>query len=93
MKIPKKIKICGIEYDVVIRKLENPDNFGMHVMKDCKLYISNEGTNKQIQEETFIHEILHAIEHILHIDLDERDVSGISHILYQVLKDNDLLKE
>ncbi len=93
MKIPKKLNICGFEYTVEIREIDNNDIFGQHNQTRCQILIAADGVNKQKKEQTFIHEILHAIDCAVGVDLKEKQVTTLSRGLYQVLKDNNLLKD
>ena len=88
MKIPKSLKIGGHIYDV---KLVESDD----IQKDCgecavdKLEIKIKKTMPQtMQEETLIHEAIHA----MNFGLSEESVQYLSMAFYQFLKDNKLLR-
>ncbi len=91
MKIPKQLKIGGHIVDIdCTQELKNED--GKWESREGKIYICKTLPQTQ-KEQTLIHEILHASNsvfgdsEIAHIVLE-----SISQQLYQVLKDNDLLK-
>lgn len=88
MIIPKKLKIGGHEYKVIV-STENlgADDYGELDMETNTISISPRipQTNK---ESTLIHEIMHAIN----TTLDHELLDSLSEQLYQVLKDNNLLK-
>lgn len=96
MKIPNKIKILGYDYEVVFRedrlKSDGVDNPGTHCSRFQKIWI-DKNQNQQQQESTFIHEILEAISYSLELQLPHNIISSLETALYQVLKDNDLLKK
>lgn len=93
MKLPKSVKIGAHTFKVIYRKMDN--NFGE--MDDTTLTITIDNTMPQTQqEETLIHEILHAIRKLSGTELErerdeERVVQSVAHLLYQTLKDNRML--
>jgi len=94
MNIPDKLKIFGHEYEVVVNdevKTGNSD-FGSHWLKYGKIWINSDITQHQ-QESTLIHEILEAINAHLRLDLDHKQIFALETGLYQIIKDNGLLKE
>jgi len=95
MKIPKKLKICGLDYTVELRKdFQIKEGLsGQHQATQCKIILQNNDYNKQVIEQTFFHELLHAIDdNYNNSGLDENQVNALSNGIYQVLKDNNLLK-
>ena len=92
MKIPNKIKICGIDYEVITEKFDNESLFGTSNERMAKICL-NENINGQVREETFLHEVIHVINWVSEMNLKENQVGVLSRILYQVLIDNNLLKE
>jgi uncharacterized protein YaaW (UPF0174 family) len=85
MKIPKTLKIGGVVYKIELVRMDNL----------CGEYDATTGTIRinpdmpqDLQEETLIHEALHGINN----ELDEREIEFLSQALYQMLKDNNLLK-
>lgn len=87
MKIPDKIKVKGIEYDIKFEDLENK-LFGDYVELPSQIRINTRAT-KEYQEMTLLHEIIH----ILRSDIKEQWVKEFAWDLWLVLKDNNLLKE
>jgi hypothetical protein len=86
--LPKKLKIGGHIYEVLL--VESDD-----IQKDCgecavdKLQIKIKDSMPQsMQEETLIHEAIHA----MNFGLSEESVQFLSMAFYQFLKDNDLLR-
>lgn len=95
----EKIKIGGITYDIEYKDTIDVNGdlnyFGTCDKKQAKIEISTLA-NKQRQEQTLVHEILHAVFYEAGIVLDNEEdiVNRVSLVLYQVLKDNDIcLKE
>lgn len=102
MKIPKQLKIGGHIYKIKVVDGEDQKKGGscwgktFHHQKE--IYIDESAALSQ-QEETFFHEILHCIDQVYNGQEFVKDgndgeatVSRLAEGLYQVLKDNNLLK-
>ena len=94
MKIPKSIRIGGVDYEI-----EHEDNlrmgnelcYGTISYNDCVISISStDSNNHQHKCITLWHEILHGIfEHAcMHPKNEEQVVEILSKGIYQVLQDN-----
>ena len=89
-----KIKVGGLVYDIVPTKWERKENgelqFGLYNASDTNILI-NESISEQVQNQTLIHEMTHAIFYEAGIELDNEEelVNRISGVLYQILQDND----
>ncbi len=86
--IPKTINVMGVKYKVTSRVAD-----GFHGMCDtrkCELTIHKDD-DKQRQEKTLIHEIVHAMffETGLHEINDEKHVTILENTIYHLLKNND----
>jgi len=90
MKIPRKLRIDGENWIVKKVKVKNDDletiYFGRtdHMLKTITIDTSHR-TN-----ETFLHEIIHAVEVNRGLELSETQVKSLSHGLYATIKDNKL---
>jgi hypothetical protein len=95
MKIPEKVKIGGLNYTVKLLKMDTEAGqdaiIGQHDSGQIEIIIDNT-VPKDKQESTFIHEILEAINHIYGLKLKHHTLDALEAGLYQVFKDNDLLK-
>lgn len=100
MKIPTKIKIAGFTYKVTNNKkiADHSSSFATTVNSQQEINVGK-GFPIQKQEQTFLHEILHAVwfcyglkETGFDSKQEEHIVDALSNGLYQVLKDNRLLK-
>lgn len=101
MKIPKKLKIGGFIWSVEeSEKVSNEGEvFGSTHFKKQRIFIDPSET-QQKKEHTLIHEILHAIWWQTGLnnrykdkkEMEEEIIQAVAHGLYQVLKDNSLLK-
>lgn len=98
MKIPDKIKIGGIEWKVELVKEalddinESATYVGRAVFKENKILLLNSyPVEKQFR--TLLHEIIHVLDDDLKIGFEENAICRLEAGLYQVLKDNRLLKE
>jgi len=97
LKIPDKVKVAGIEYKVEICKdytdeMNEAEFRGKVFFKENKIKLLN---SYSIDEKmrTLIHEVLHIIDDNSKIDMSEETIRRVSCGLYQVLKDNKLLRE
>lgn len=94
MKIPKSVRIGGVEYPIVY--IENLNNgvqmaYGHIDYDNCLIELSDtHGTAHEKRCMTLWHEILHGIrEHAgLEIENEEEVVDMFSKGIYQVLQDN-----
>ena len=88
-----KIKIGGIVYDVELKELEVEQGVQLGWCKRTQtlIEVNNHNISKQLQQQTLIHEMTHAIlfEAGLELENEEDVVNRIALVLHQVLKDND----
>lgn len=101
MIIPEKIKILGLEWQIKHDQhvSDASEAYGTTVHRSQIINIEPTATQFH-QEQTFFHEMLHAIWWSMGIhkipDIDnkkeEQIIHALSNGLYQTLKDNDLLK-
>jgi hypothetical protein len=93
------VKIGGMTYRVLYANEAQFERMGddstyLGQMVHLKgLLLLNANACPQQQEETFLHEVIHGIEKSYGLELEERDVTALSSGIYQVLKDNKLLRE
>ena len=101
MKLSKTLKVGGITYKVEKRKRLSRENskfsaIAKHRQAIIEIALNDEeGEAYSVQklEETFMHELLHCVDNIYNNqNLDEATVDRLSQGLYQVLKDNKLLR-
>ena len=93
MNIPKTLKIGGINYQVIV---ENPrmhgcDGIGSNNDGTAIITISST-INRQVQESTLLHEIIEAINGTNDLQLPHHTIATLETSLYQIFRDNDLLK-
>jgi len=86
LKIPKKIKIKGIEYTVKFKDLGDKI-FGEYIEMPAQIII-NTKASKEFQEMTLLHEILH----IIRGDMKEQWARELAWDLWLILNDNNLLR-
>ena len=88
----RDIKIGWKEYKV--KEVSSPEiNEGegefrgrsLHGLNEIRI---NKDYSKDDKAETLIHEILHAIDIYIGSDLSEEQITGLSNMIFQVLKDN-----
>lgn len=100
MNIPKTLKVGGITYKIEKKRILSKEDakfsaVAKHRQALIKIALNYEGEAYDIQkiEECFIHEVLHCIDSVYNNQkLDEDTIDRISQGLYQVLKDNRMLK-
>ena len=95
MKIPNEINVDGIIFKIVILNSNEP--LGKKLVgkvdwqKQCIYIDGNYPVNQQFK--TLLHEIIHLIDYDYSLDFSEETIERVSSGLYQVLKNNNLLKE
>lgn len=100
MRIPKTLKVGGIKYKVEKHRVLDKDTgkfsaIAKHRQAVIKLGLTFEGEAYDIQkiEESFMHELIHCVDSVYNNQsLNEDTVDRLSQGLYQVLKDNHLLR-
>ena|ERR1700749_52253 len=101
MKIPKKLKIAGFIWDVAENKEVTNEGgcYGSTHNNLQKIFLEPKMTIQK-RDQVFLHEILHAVWNSYGLsynkdfnhDKEELVVDALSNGLYQVLRDNNLLK-
>lgn len=94
MKIPKSIRIGGVEYSISYvpnLRVENQIAYGCISFDDCVIELSDtDGIAHEKRCQTLWHEILHGIRN--HAGLEIKDEENVVDMfakgIYQVLKDN-----
>lgn len=88
----EKIKVGGIYYDIEYKELlsESDTQLGWCRYDKARIEINNT-VNEQVQEQTLIHELTHAMFNEAGIDIENEEdvVNKMGLILHQVLQDND----
>jgi hypothetical protein len=93
VKIPRRLKIGGHDIQVRVEKKwiigehNSEEDDGLYDSATNTIYLSAQLAPSKM-ESTLIHEILH----VLNLELDHDLLSSLAEQLYQVLKDNNLLK-
>lgn len=94
MKIPRSIRIGGVEYEIAYTPNLNDGAtlaYGYISYENCKIELSaTDGTGHQKRCQTRWHEILHGIRNHagLKIENEEEVVDMFAKGIYQVLQDN-----
>ncbi len=96
MKIPKKIKIYGKTYAIEFRNNRGARD-GVDAAASCStwsqtIFIDNDQCIEG-QEESLFHEVVEIISKESDFRWDHSTITILSNLLYQILKDNNLLKE
>lgn len=90
-KRPKKTKVGDREYDIVWYKTVYDDN-GMTVNGTCdsdnmEILISTANHSYRMKT-TLLHEIVHGLDDFSAINLTEKQVAALSHVLFMWINDN-----
>jgi hypothetical protein len=87
------LNIGGHTYKVIVKNRikDGIDNAGTVVVSENTIWI-NEDQCKTQQESTLLHEIIEAINITYDLRLKHSQITTLEVTLYQVLKDNNLLK-
>lgn len=96
MKIPDKIRIGSMYYEVVksnkILVLEGKECFGIIDYNKHLIEINDNIGDIQQQEQTFLHEVVHGIIRERNLDLENSDeesiVDELATGLHQIIRDN-----
>ena len=94
MKIPKKLKIGGHNYAIIqnnTQKTNADSRLGTADIYKNKIWVDTAQSQTQ-QESTLLHEIIEVINEVNLLKLSEESIRVLEGWLYQVLKDNNLLK-
>lgn len=96
MIIPDKLKVGGHFYEVLKHfdraKIDGDNNLGTHSGTFLKIWLET-NMSLSMQEDVFFHELVEAINFQYNIELNHHQVSLVSSAFYQVLTDNQMLKE
>lgn len=100
MNIPQNLKVGGHSYAVnmAYRFKDRTDIMGQANHQRSEIVVSDvdcagNPLERTQSEQTFVHELVHCVDQVYNNNkLDEDTVARISEGLYQVLKDNDMLK-
>ncbi|MGX7099433.1 hypothetical protein ACWOBH_05370 [Globicatella sanguinis] len=85
-----KVKVGGIVYDIeTVSDLHGRTGAWGEIQYKSALINLDDRMNKQIRDQTLIHEITHAMFNEAGMEQIERDVDMLGKVLYQVLLEND----
>ena len=86
--IPKSITILGQRWAIqqYPRQMERPDEQGFCDVENGKLFYKM-AESSDLNRDTILHEILHGIENLMDLDLEEREVRLMATGLLDVMRD------
>lgn len=90
MNIPKKIKALHLEYEVIEdRNIHegSTELFGQVQYIQQRILLNEEASYPR-KCETLIHEVIHALDDVYDIGLEEKQVEQLGVALYNFLEDN-----
>lgn len=96
MKIPSKVRIGSVDYEIFIEDktivLNTDQCKGKIDFEYHKINIDSSIQDKQGQEQTFLHELIHGIVRERSLDLEKADeeaiIDGLAIGFHQVIRDN-----
>ncbi len=95
MIIPKKLKIAGHIYEIVVRDREDKDgttSLGTTDNAKGKMWINRRGCKRSQMESTVVHEIVESINFLYELELPHTKISTLETAIYQVFSDNKMFK-
>ena len=99
LKLPKVVKVLGKKYTVTVAEVLVKENgaeqlinkamiyAGHHNSKDCTIVIDAEQGKEQAKD-TLVHEMLHAYDYAMQLDLSELQVHRLAVAVTAMLADN-----
>ena len=95
MKRPQRVRVLGKQFavayvpagDDALKNAEGEDCLGMCSPARQTVHVED-GQPLETEQETTLHEVMHAIEDAMGLDLDETVISQMSKGLIAVVKDN-----
>lgn len=92
MKIPKKINVLGLAYNISEQEdVSSGTALGLCQFAKQQIILEKKQCQEQ-KEATLIHEILEAINNQLELELPHKTICSLETGIYQVLKENKLLR-
>jgi Zn-dependent peptidase ImmA (M78 family) len=81
--------ILGKPFKIIWKALKwfQKEDEGLCYTNQQKIYIQK-GLGREEEQDVILHEIIHAIDHSMHLDLDESQVSRLASGLIALFKDN-----
>ncbi len=99
LKLPKSVKVLGKKYTVTVAEVLVKENgaealinraaicAGHHSSKDCSIVIDAEQGKEQAKD-TLVHEMLHAYDYAMQLDLTELQVHRLAACVVAMISDN-----
>lgn len=91
MNIPQKVKILYKEYEVQEHPNihnEQGDLYGQ-IQYLPQVILLNSDASGEAKKATLIHEVLHGLDEMYHIELTEEQIEKLGNALYMFVKDNE----
>lgn len=86
--LPKRVKIIGKTYSVsVVEKVDDDDSLGEHDMTKQQILLRAVQHFESIRDTAF-HEVVHAVDEQMSLNMKEAQVHALATGLLQVLRDN-----
>ena len=89
MKLPTKLRVLG--HDILVKRV----NVGLSMTRNIGEYDADHavitvkmGLETSVEDATILHEVIHAIDNTLNLDMSEEQVTGVAQGIFQFLADN-----
>ena len=92
MIIPQVVKILGQEYKIEFLGKKKGRNFIGRCFPHANIIQLDDRLCNDKMGEVFLHEVLHAIDENLELDIKHRSINRLAIAVYQFLKDNEYVK-
>ena len=88
MDCPSRIKVVGKNYAIeILDRVDEDDSLGYSDETNQKVLLKR-AQHFEALKDTLLHEVVHAIDHAIGLDLREEQVRGLAGGILQVLRDN-----
>lgn len=84
MIIPKKVKVGGLIYTVVVVDKIDRENTEAGLIETEKQLITIQKGKPDFMRVTLLHELIHA----LNMEIEDKDIEFLAQGFYQIIKDN-----
>jgi Zn-dependent peptidase ImmA (M78 family) len=92
MEFPTEFNFGHLKYKIIYQDEMNADDGsplgGQHRLHEGKIFIIDKDNTREYVRIVLLHEILHAIEYTSGLDMEEKEIRGMSFGFIQALRQN-----
>ena len=78
MKIPKTIRMAGVEHSVELKKDYPYNNLGSFIANDSRIILSAEMVNDGMRKNVLLHEIIEAANYHYELNLKHNQITALA---------------